>query len=413
MTSAPLLPLEVAAWSERDVRLWLEGQNEACLQPHGALFERHGIDGRVLLSLSEGDLRLAPLAMERLGDIKKMTSLLKSLRSSAPSALATRHGGCHRSLSEASCASSAASSDAVAPAPLSDVATEAGTLAALVSDVATLGPCSEQQRRALNRLACAVAYCFLSIFATSFSLVLAHERVPLTDQYPPLPDVILDNFVRVPWAFAASEYAILFLAAVLLSIVITHKARVAIVTRLLAIAATVFLLRCVTMLSTSLSVPGSHLDCQQLRLPTFQAKLERALRIVCGVGSTIFGVETCGDYMFSGHAAGLTLFACFICEYTPTRWVGFHRAVWATAAGGMACILLAHEHYSIDVFIAFYISSRVFAYYHTLAEGMARMSKSQVQKLSLWFPMVAFFEKDAPSCGHSNSYDMPPFVKHL
>lgn len=108
---------------------------------------------------------------------------------------------------------------------------------------------------------------------------------------------------------------------------------------------TVFMLRCVTMFVTSLSVPGQHLQCSGkvgcppsvLYLPgcmaelsppfslsfSFQiygdmwAKLQRAIAIWSGFGMTLTGVHTCGDYMFSGHTVVLTMLNFFVteCEY--------------------------------------------------------------------------------------------------
>lgn len=93
--------------------------------------------------------------------------------------------------------------------------------------------------------------------------------------------------------------------------------------RFFALSGTVFLLRCVTMLITSLSVPGAHLQCQPRTMSlgpntslfsdlTF--KISQAYIIWRGAGMSIQGVRTCGDYMFSGHTVALTMINFFITE---------------------------------------------------------------------------------------------------
>lgn len=47
------------------------------------------------------------------------------------------------------------------------------------------------------------------------------------------------------------------------------------------------------------------------------AKILRALQIWSGLGMSLTGVHTCGDYMFSGHTVVLTMLNFFVteCEY--------------------------------------------------------------------------------------------------
>lgn len=78
------------------------------------------------------------------------------------------------------------------------------------------------------------------------------------------------------------------------------------------------------MLITSLSVPGSHLDCKppdntfddagSSLFDMLYHRLSRAYFIWSGLGMSIQGVRTCGDYMFSGHTVALTLLNFFVTE---------------------------------------------------------------------------------------------------
>lgn len=45
----------------------------------------------------------------------------------------------------------------------------------------------------------------------------------------------------------------------------------------------------------------------------------------------------------------------------------YHWSCWLLSASGVVCILIAHEHYSIDVLIGYIATTRLFWWYHTMA----------------------------------------------
>lgn len=167
-------------------------------------------------------------------------------------------------------------------------------------------------------------YSFVVTWITSLTMVIVHERVPDMKRYPPLPDIFLDNVPHIPWAFNMCEITGSLLFTIWVVVLTFHKYRLVLLRRFFALAGTVFLLRCVTMLITSLSVPGTHLQCSQKdfaiddpnvdMVGALIIRMSRAYRIWSGLGMSIQGVRTCGDYMFSGHTVALTLLNFFITE---------------------------------------------------------------------------------------------------
>ncbi|XP_053684231.1 ceramide phosphoethanolamine synthase-like [Sabethes cyaneus] len=247
-----------------------------------------------------------------------------------------------------------------------------------------------------------LGYAFLVTWITAFVMVVVHERVPDMKKYPPLPDIFLDNVPHIPWAFQMCEVTGTLLFCIWACVLTIHKHRTVLLRRFFALAGTVFLLRCVTMLITSLSVPGTHLECtphdhkfddsSSVKITEMiYLRISRAYTIWSGLGMSIQGVRTCGDYMFSGHTVALTLLNFFITEYTPRNLYFLHTLTWLLNMFGIFFILAAHEHYSIDVFVAFYITSRLFLYYHTLANNQALMSHDS-NRTRIWFPMFSYFE---------------------
>ncbi|CAH8439232.1 unnamed protein product [Schistosoma turkestanicum] len=250
-------------------------------------------------------------------------------------------------------------------------------------------------------------YFIFSTCVTAFVIVLVHERLPVTSKYPPLPDIFLDNLPHISWGFIAAEVVIIILSLIWLIILILHKYRWILLRRFFVLMGTIFLLRSITMSITSLSVPGVHLtdQCSPYVIENYTQRFKRVFEIWIGLGLYITGLRTCGDYLFSGHTTCLTLLNFFISEYTPRRFHLLHTFTWVLNLFGVFFILACHEHYSIDVFIAIYISSRLFLYYHCLANNNL-LNQPNNERIRIWFPLFSFFEYDVRSVV-PNVYEIP------
>ena len=96
---------------------------------------------------------------------------------------------------------------------------------------------------------------------------------------------------------------------------------------------------------------------------------------------------------------------CFCFSDTPAHMYYLHTCCWVLNMFGIFFILAAHEHYSIDVVIAFYITSRLFLYYHTLANTLA-LKRIESRRSRVWFPLFWFFEEKV-SGKVPNEYEWP------
>ncbi|XP_056153233.1 phosphatidylcholine:ceramide cholinephosphotransferase 1-like isoform X2 [Lampris incognitus] len=165
--------------------------------------------------------------------------------------------------------------------------------------------------------------------------------------------------------------------------------------RFFFIVGTLYLYRCLTMYITTLPVPGMHFKCSPKVLGDYASQMRRVLKMIAGGGLTITGSHhMCGDYLYSGHTVMLTLTYLFIREYSPKRFWWYHWLCWLLCAVGLFCILLAHDHYSIDVVVAYYITTRLFWWYHTMANQQALKEPSQSNFVSRvwWYRYFLYLE---------------------
>ncbi|KAM6915969.1 sphingomyelin synthase-related protein 1-like isoform 1-T2 [Xenentodon cancila] len=422
----------VSTWSCSRVAQWLQGEGFG--EYVELLCTQHRLDGLSLLALTEADLRGPPLSLTVLGDIKRLTIALHRLQRQNQAQLeelglqpADSHpvglslgaswanwscdgperwgynGNSHLCNGTALRLRNRDGCGHVSGAALCHAHSNGGSRQQLAG---RLDP--EVWKTVISSI-----YVFFVFGFTSFVMVIVHERVPDMRTYPPLPDIFLDSVPRIPWAFAIAEACGIILCYMFLLILLLHKHRSILFRRLCSLIGTVFLLRCCTMFVTSLSVPGQHLKCVSKTYGDSWGKIQRALAIWSGFGMTLTGVQTCGDYMFSGHTVVLTMLNFFVTEYTPRNWNIIHTISWVLNLFGIFFILAAHEHYSIDVFIAFYITTRLFLYYHTLANTRAYQHSRRAR---IWFPMFSFFECNVngpvPNQYHW-PFNKPAFMKTL
>jgi len=409
----------VLSWSINDVKRWL---TELGLAKYAKqLCDQHRIDGAALLMLQEEDLKQPPLSFNILGDIKHLVYHLNNLKfdsqnydkraqyclsnpsfpPSPPYSLDSSTLTRNRSNSCESTSSDNSSFGLASPVR-KNLHDQTGAWKDVV--------CSSCQSQILpksnlakvlnpERWKTVIAFIYaLSVsWLTAVTMTVVHDRVPDMNKYPPLPDIILDNIPHIPWAFEMAEMTGMILLFIWALVILFHKHRFIIARRFFSLAGTIFLLRCVTMLITSLSVPGAHLDCKPRPYATWANRLYNAYIIWSGAGLSMKGVRTCGDYMFSGHTVSLTLLNFFITEYTSRKIYFLHTFTWVLSCFGVFFILAAHEHYSIDVFVAFYITSRLFLYYHTLVNNRA-VTKYQesfdAKRTWFYFPLFSFFEQN-------------------
>ncbi|KAL6046270.1 Sphingomyelin synthase-related protein 1 [Balamuthia mandrillaris] len=337
--------IKASEWSVSDVSKWL---GMGGYGRYAEKFAKNNVDGEILLSLTEHDLREEPLALGVIGDIKRLSWTIQQLR--AQDTGYTRHLPSEPRLLDAAVDGFASSSlpsqqrrrsletDSSSPPlaktrprsrsihPLLDeeghqveVGEEEGFAEVLKRWQREYGKLSkeggvwwpfssptktrasflpvwhvdERFASALSRLVMSFLFLLFSAMATALTMTFVHERVPDPTSYPPLPDIILDNVPHMPVAFTLAEYTIFSLALIFFVTVLLHRFRMVILRRFCCITAMVFLLRCCTMFVTSLSVPGTHVKCDHhlSGIPEDQLtngiedKLRAAWAIFSGLGS--------------------------------------------------------------------------------------------------------------------------------
>lgn len=244
----------------------------------------------------------------------------------------------------------------------------------------------------------AFIFLFLAWVATTTSLALTHERVPESDH---LPDVFLDNVQYQPWGLNVSEILIMVSTWTAFLVTIFHKHRCIVLRRIFLLVGIHYYYRAITMYITVLPKSNEHYECAPKLNETTPLEIaQRVLKLLSGMGLSINGQHVyCGDYIYSGHTMTLIMGYMVIKEYSPRRFFLLHWLSLCTTLTGILTLLLARGHYSIDVLIAYWITTRLWWIYHTLCNNHnmkdSGNSNNYLTRMWWWY-IFRYFEGQVP-----------------
>lgn len=194
-------------------------------------------------------------------------------------------------------------------------------------------------------------FLFASLLITSFALEVADfSRPPL----PPLPDLIHDNVLYVPAEPLVNMFITAHVAYILVRILL-HPQRLTVLRRSVMVYALAMLLRAVLILSIGL--PDENPACGRNR--------SRVDFSASNLIARLFGGNTCGDLIYSGHTIGLLLPALVQGHYFGGA-MGYIISFSALIQAFL--IVVSKLHYGVDVAIALMAVSLLFWSYVNIAE---------------------------------------------
>lgn len=393
---------KVAVWSSEDVSDWLS--KEGMPEYIDALRQS---DGPALLRLTEADFHMPPLSLVSSDGGQQLLERLETLRIET-------HIEAHKN-GHANGHAGGLPNGTTKPQRNGTLGMKDFSMDMVHIPIPTMDTLRSPFPAEWAKTGIAFIYAVVCFVTTTVVISVVHERVPPKEHTPPLPDKFFDLFDRVEWAFSICEINGMLLVGLWLIQWILLKHRSIIGRRFFFIVGTLYMYRCITMYITTLPVPGMHFKCSPKLLGNWEAQARRVMKMIAGGGLSITGSHTmCGDYLYSGHTVMLTLTYLFIKEYSPKRFWWYHWFCWTLSAVGILCILLAHDHYTVDVVVAYFITTRLFWWYHTMANQQSLKETSQSNPFSRvwWYRLFQYFEENVNGTVPRN-YQLPLSLRAL
>ena len=241
-----------------------------------------------------------------------------------------------------------------------------------------------------------------------------------------LPDIGFILLPHIEMAHLPDVWNGMIVLGTLLPVLLFHPGKVKIMRRFAAVQGTCFLLRSITIMATIL--PNPFDACVNASRDDEIPALE-AIKVMLGLR------HTCGDVLYSGHAANFTLMALIWQEYGPgyvagqnhplgasilprtfsssevsedehqmepysKEWLAckfFPGIFWAVALLGYFIIIACRFHYTVDVLVGIVVVLKQWGLYHMVI---------RTPKLLAKVPFLQWLECKQPLDQNFDLYDM-------
>lgn len=267
----------------------------------------------------------------------------------------------------------------------------------------------ERFRTELLKLTVAFFCLVISAFLNFFLLTVIHDIVPRT----PLPDLVFMIIPQQKWAWAVGDVLSTVNAVLGFIIILLHRDRIIVLRRVLLLGAILYGLRAVVLGVTFL--PPSFHNREEMCLPQVNRTamytteiIHRFVTYVVTLGLTS-GEEKilCGDLMFSGHTLVLTVMYFTQLQYSPRGLVILRYISTPITFLGIAALVVSGGHYTMDVLIAYWLTTHVFWGYHQMFE-LPRHLRAQAPISRIWWFWLAYwFESSVPEGKLVNEWNLP------
>lgn len=197
------------------------------------------------------------------------------------------------------------------------------------------------------------------------------------------------------------------------SVVLLHHERWVVLRRMFLLGAIMYGLRAVILGVTFLPPSFHNRDeiCQPQVNRTAMYGMEIATRFLTYV--VTLGLTSgqdkilCGDLMFSGHTVVLTIMYFVQLQYTPRGLVLLRYFAAPVTFLGIAALVVSGGHYTMDVLIAYWLTSHVFWGYHQMFEMRKEERPKAPMSRLWWFWLCYWFESDVPHGILENRWNWP------